>query len=264
MYVWKNTQTGEIQNDRQSASPKAGKKRLEFAQKMESFGDVAKLENPQALINELDLKRADFELQASQALPKSEERKALLNQAASCNTQIGRIEQYQLLKKAELKFRREEKEWFDRRKASLVKQFGGVPEDYEPIEVPPGDEPYVFQARHIIHDPEEGLKYDVRPLIIKEKGAITVTAGWMRGNERLKEDDTTDFKGFGNTENQDVAVAVYRKNSTSEIEVKIFAKPLRGEWGMEPEGYTKIGDLWQGVLDTEQKLYEVKEWQKLI
>ena len=262
MFVWKNILTGEIQNDRQSANPKASKKQEEFAQKLEQYDDMSKLENLQERLNELELKRADFELQATQAARNSSEWIAYLQQASSCQAQIGRINQYQLLKKAELKFRREEKEWFDRRKASLVRQFGGVPEDYEPIHIPREDIPGALQSRYIWEEDGE-IHYDVRPYVIIDKQQLIVTSGWVRGNERLKEDDITSFKDFGNTQPQDLKAVVYRKNNTQAIEVKIFTKPQIGSWGPEPTGYTKIVDIFQGVLDEKQEIYGVQEWQRL-
>lgn len=100
----------------------------------------------------------------------------------------------------------------------IANQFGGVAEDYEIIEVPVGLMPDVKKARFIEYDGENFTIVDTRPSLIIEGLQITMTAGWVKGNERLLDDAVIDIS-LDSENNRELEIEVVKDNVTEEIQV---------------------------------------------
>jgi len=100
---------------------------------------------------------------------------------------------------------------------AIAKQFGGVPEDYELVEVPPGLEQVVMRARYISYD---GSNFNIEEgeLVQISGMQITVTAGWVKGSERLMDDMVIDIP-LDSENNRELEIEIVKDDLTESIEV---------------------------------------------
>jgi hypothetical protein len=124
----------------------------------------------------------------------------------------------------------------------IASQFGGVAEDYEIIEVPAGLIPDVKKARFIEYDGENFTIVDTRPLLIIEGLQITITAGWMRGNERLLDDAAIDIS-LDSENNRELEIEVVRDDVTEDIKVVKYLWLETEDKGDLPTGKSFISSI---------------------
>ena len=101
--------------------------------------------------------------------------------------------------------------------AAIASQFGGQAEDYKLIEVPSEQESAAIKARFISCD-GQNLNIDERLLVQITGMQITVTAGWVRGNERLTDDMVMDIP-LDSENNRELEIEIIKDDVTEDIEV---------------------------------------------
>ena len=100
---------------------------------------------------------------------------------------------------------------------AIAKQFGGMPEDYELVEVPSEMEQTVIRARYISYD-GNNFSIDEGELIQISGMQITVTGGWVKGNERMMDDVVIDIP-LDSENNRELEVEIVKDDLTESIEV---------------------------------------------
>ena len=113
--------------------------------------------------------------------------------------------------------------WLLRRREICAQQFGGVASDYSITDVPPEKEQDYMNARYVEYDGEI-LTFHTNPLYYIVGSIITCTSGWVRGNERLLEDDITDWSGESLTEPLFFQLWWAQNTATQEISVQLLVR----------------------------------------
>lgn len=100
---------------------------------------------------------------------------------------------------------------------AIVSQFGGQPDDYELIDVPPAQEGAAMRARYISYD-GENFSIDERTLIQIAGMQITVTSGWAQANECLISDVIIDIL-LDSENNRELEIEIVKDDETGEIQI---------------------------------------------
>jgi hypothetical protein len=130
--------------------------------------------------------------------------------------------------------------WLLRRREICAKQFGGVASDYSTIDVPEDQRNAFFTARDIEYDGNT-LTYDTRPAYTIEGSVITCAAGWVRENDRLLEDDITDWSEEVLTEPLYFQLWYTQNTQTQEISVQLLVRQEDEEFSTLPGNLVKRG-----------------------
>lgn len=130
--------------------------------------------------------------------------------------------------------------WLLRRREICANQYGGVASDYSTVDVPSESEQNFMTARYVEYD-GNSLTFDISPPYYVEGGVITCTSGWVRENERLIDDDITNFSGETLTEPLFFRLWYAQNNATQEISVQLLVRNEDEEFSDLPGNLTKRG-----------------------
>lgn len=133
-------------------------------------------------------------------------------------------------------------QWLLKRREICAKRYGGVASDYSTIQIPPDDKRAFLSARYIEYE-NESLTYDIRPVYYIEGSKITCTRGWAIGNERLLEDDETDFSEIELEEPLYFQLWYAQNEGTREVSVQLLVRNEDEEFSELPANLNKLGIL---------------------
>jgi hypothetical protein len=125
--------------------------------------------------------------------------------------------------------------------AAIASQFGGIAEDYKLIEVPSEQKSAAIRTRFISYD-GQNLNIDERPLLQITDMQITVTAGWVRGNERLTNDVVMDIP-LDSENNRELEIEIVKDDVTEDIEVVKYLWLETEDKGDLPTGKSFISSI---------------------
>ncbi len=125
--------------------------------------------------------------------------------------------------------------------AAIAQQFGGQPDDYELVTVPLEQEEPAIKARDI-RDDGQNFTIDDRELIEIAVMQITVTTGWVRGNERLTDDVIMDIP-LDSENNRELEIEIVKDDVTGDIEVVKYLWLDTEDKGDLPTGKTFISSI---------------------
>lgn len=145
--------------------------------------------------------------------------------------------------------------WLLRRRTACAKMFGGVPEDYRTIDVPPEQEADFKSARDMTVSGDV-LTIDTRPLYYIEGSVITVTKGWVKLAHKLAEDDITDFSSEILTEPLYFRLVVAQNTQTENISVQLLTRAEDEEFSPLPSPLVLIRIICQGRVNIDNSITE--------
>lgn len=151
--------------------------------------------------------------------------------------------------------------WKLKRLQGVVRQYGGIPEDYEFIQVPDDEKMLAMTAKYIAYDGTK-LTYDIGPRYVIDEdnpGKIVVKAPqWVRGNYTLKQDDITNFREEEFAEDIRFSLEFFQNEDTLDIVVEIFCWGKLEEKGKNPPGKKYCHTICQGIYHHDTKIVEVQ------
>jgi hypothetical protein len=124
---------------------------------------------------------------------------------------------------------------------AITQQFIGQPDDYELVAVPLEQEEPAMKARYISFD-GQSFSIDDRPLLEISGMQITITAGWVRGNERLTDDVVMDIP-MDSGNNRELEIEVVKDDATGDIEVVKYLWLETEDKGEMPSGKSFISSI---------------------
>jgi hypothetical protein len=124
---------------------------------------------------------------------------------------------------------------------AIASQFGGAAEDYKIVEVSAEQQDAAIRARSIGYN-GENFTIDDRELIEISGMQITVTAGWVKGNEKLTSDVVMDIP-LDSDNNRELEIEIVKDDVTGDIEVVKYLWLETEDKGEIPSGKTFISSI---------------------
>jgi hypothetical protein len=147
--------------------------------------------------------------------------------------------------------------WYNRRIQAVIQNYGGVLSDYSIVQVPKEQEADVFRARYVTIEEDGTLTCDLRPLYSIDGSVLTITAGWITGNQRLIDDDVTDFSGMVLTETLFVKAVIAENEGTRLLTVQVLSRNEDEEFSVLPAGMTEVLEVCNFSVSIDNELNEV-------
>lgn len=142
--------------------------------------------------------------------------------------------------------------WYERFQINA----GVNPETHGIVHVPENEIPQALTARYITYDGTD-LTYHGNSVYSIVGSAITVFAGWMKGDERLLMDDVTDFGSLALTEPLYFKLVPCQNNATSEITIQLLTRNEDEEFDAVPGNLTVLNTpLPQGRVNLDNSITE--------
>ena len=152
-------------------------------------------------------------------------------------------------------------DYVKRRLNSIIRQYGGILDDYELLEVSDDEKEKALTAKYITYDGKT-LKYDTNPRWEIDKnnpGQINVLAPqWVRGNHTLLENDYTNFREEEFKEDIYFSLEFWQNEGTQDIVVEIFTWYPFEDRVENPKGKRFCAVICQGVYHHKTKIIEVR------
>ena len=131
--------------------------------------------------------------------------------------------------------------WLYNFRDRYARKHDSVAEDYFTIDIPSEiTRQQYFSARYIEYD-GENLTFDHRPAYTIEGSIIMCTSGWVIENERLLEDDVTDFSNETLTEPVYFQLWYAQNEATHEISVQLLLRNDDEDFSELPGNLRKRG-----------------------
>ena len=152
-------------------------------------------------------------------------------------------------------------QWIDLRLKGIVRQYGGIFDDYALIPVETDDIISAMTAKYITYDGKK-FYYEMAPRWEIDKdnpGQINVLAPqWVRGNHALLENDYTNFREEDFSEDVYFSLEFWQNEGTQDIVVEVFTWYPFEDRADNPKGKRFCSVICQGVYHHKPKIIEVR------
>ena len=150
---------------------------------------------------------------------------------------------------------RQREAWYARRKQAIIKQYGGVPSDYAIIQVPEEDTQKAMKALYI-EDIDGVLIYMTGPRYTIKGAKITTSAGWVKGNAMLLEDDETDFSILTLDEPLFFRLVFAQETASLAISVQLLVRDEDEDFSDLSENLNQLDTVCEGRVDVDGTITE--------